>query len=137
MGLSVPDLNIFKSISGFADVHAGQIDRYLADVHRLVGGTDWAGLDHEGFARASAEVFVYVNQAHPFREGNGRASKVFMEHVAEQSHFTFDFGRVTPRDWNQTSMLSGPDRFCYEPVPDSLVPVFRVIAQPRPAGPAH
>lgn len=129
-------VNIFKNLSSFADVSTGQIDRYLADVRRLVESTDWASLDHESFARAGAEIFAYLNQAHPFREGNGRTSKVFMEHVAEQSRFTFAFERVTPQVWNQASMLSGPDLGGYEPVPDSLVPVFRALVQPRTASPA-
>ncbi|WP_199176320.1 Fic family protein [Actinomyces qiguomingii] len=94
-------------------------------------------LDRDGFARAGAEVFAYLNQAHPFREGNGRTSKVFMKHVAERSRFTLDFSRVSPEVWNQANMLSGPDLGRYEPVPDSLVPIFRVIAQPRATGPSN
>lgn len=126
-------VNMSKNLSSFADVHTGEIERYLTDVKRLVERASWARLDRDGFARASAEVFAYLNQAHPFREGNGRTSKVFMEHVAEQSRFTLDFGQVSPEVWNQASMLSGPDLGHYEPVPDSLVPVFHTIALDRPA----
>lgn len=124
-------VNMSKGMSSFADVHSGQIDRYLGDVHKLVAGTRWERLDHDAFAATSAHVFAYLNQAHPFREGNGRTSKVFMEQVADPSRFTFDFARVTPKVWNNASMLSGPDRGTYEPVPDSLLPVFRVIAVER------
>ncbi|WP_229116859.1 Fic/DOC family protein [Actinomyces bovis] len=129
-------VNMSKGLSSFADVHNGDVDRYLTDVHRLVAGTSWANLDHDSFARTSAEVFASLNQAHPFREGNGRASKVFLEHISEQSGFTFDFSQVSPELWNQASKLSGPDLGRYEPVPDSLVPVFRAITQPRIGGPA-
>lgn len=128
-------VNMSKNMSSFADVHSGEVNRYLDDVHRLVNQTSWAELNLDDFARASAEVFAYLNQAHPFREGNGRTSKIFMEHVAEQSQFTFDFTRVSPHAWNQASMLSGPDIGTYEPVPDSLIPIFRHIAQPRTGGP--
>ena len=124
-----------KNMSSFADVHSGEVDQYLDDVHRLVNQTSWAELNLDDFARASAEVFAYLNQAHPFREGNGRTSKIFMEHVAEQSQFTFNFARVNSHVWNQASMLSGPDLGTYEPVPDSLIPIFRHIAQPRTGGP--
>ncbi|PHP52667.1 Fic family protein [Actinomyces ruminis] len=117
-----------KIFSSFSDVRTGEIDRYLADVHRLVEGTSWMRLDRGGFARAGAEVFAYLNQAHPFRASSGRTSKVFMEHVAEQSCFTLDFGQVSPEVWNQASMLSGPDLRRYEPVSDSLVSVFVAIA---------
>lgn len=124
-------VNMGKGMSRFADVHSGQVDRYLRDVHRIVTGTPWDRLDRDEFGSATAAVFAFLNQAHPFREGNGRTSKVFMEHVAEQSRFTLDFARVTPEVWNNASMLSGPDLGAYEPVPDSLVPVFRHIAVER------
>lgn len=72
-------------MSDFADVESGEIDRYLNDVHRLVEATDWSELDRRAFGERAATVFAYLNQAHPFREGNGRTSKIFMEHVAELS----------------------------------------------------
>lgn len=121
---------------GFAEVRGGEVEQHLSDVHRLVVGTAWPELDRDAFGERAATVFAHLNQAHPFREGNGRASKVFMEHVAQQSRFTFDFSRVSPEVWNQASMLSRPDLGAYEPVPDSLVPVFRHIAVDRPAAPA-
>lgn len=125
-------VEMFKGMGrGFAEVRGGEVQRYLSDVRRLVAGTEWGRLDRDGFGERVATVFAYLNQAHPFREGNGRTSKVFMTQVAEQSAFTLDFSRVTPEQWNQASMLSRPDMLAYEPVPDSLVPVFRHIAVQR------
>ncbi|WP_231849437.1 Fic/DOC family protein [Glutamicibacter arilaitensis] len=127
--------NMLKSgtMRGFADVYSGEIDRYLADAQRLVAQTDWGRLDREQFGVAAANVFAHVNQAHPFREGNGRSSKVFLEHVAQQSGFTLDYARVSPQVWNQASEFSRPDIGQYDVVPDSLVPVFRHIAVERTA----
>lgn len=129
-------VGIQKGPRAFAEVHDGEIGRYLDDVHRLTTGTRWADLGRDEFAERAATVFAHLNQAHPFREGNGRTSKVFMEHVAEQSRFTLDYGRVTPELWNQRSMLSAPDLGSYAPVPDELVPVFRSIAVERAQPPA-
>lgn len=98
---------------------------------RLVDGTEWDRIDRAEFGERCAIVFAYLNQAHPFREGNGRTSKAFMEHVAEQSRFTLDYHRVTPEQWNEASRDSGPDLLTYEPVPAALVPVFRTIAVER------
>lgn len=120
-----------NAMRGFADVTTGEIDRYLADAQRLVQQTEWGRLDRDQFGAAAANVFAHVNQAHPFREGNGRSSKVFMEHVAQQSRFTLDYARVSPQVWNQSSEFSVPDLGRYEVVPDSLVPVFRHIAVER------
>lgn len=115
------------------------IDRYLGDAHRIIVETQWPSLDRTGFAMKAAEVFAYVNQAHPFREGNGRASKVFMAQVAELSSFRViydpEVSGVTPKMWNEASMYSGPDLGSYAPVPDALVPVFHRLAQPAPEGP--
>lgn len=133
------NVNVFKHMSAFADAHTGQIDGYLAHVRTLVTQTQWAALDHPSFVTSSAEVFAYLNLAHPFREGNGRTSKVFMEHVSELSSFGFDFALVSPRDWNMASMLSGPDIGSDVPVPDLLIPVFEqaTIARHSPARPSR
>ena len=124
-------VNLFKDRREFADVKAGQIERYLGSVHRQVSDIDWGTLDRDGFGSRAASVFASLNQAHPFREGNGRMSKVFMEHVAKRSRFSLDFARVSPQVWNQLSMLSGPDLGKFDPVSDSLVPMFRHIAVER------
>ncbi|NUP74317.1 MAG: cell filamentation protein Fic [Sinomonas sp.] len=116
---------------GFASVKTGEIDRYLRDVHTMVAGIDWARMDHTSFTAMSARVFAWVNQAHPFREGNGRSSKLFMEHVADLSPFCFEWGRVDVERWNQASMLSGPDMFAYEPHPEELYEVFGTVAVER------
>ena len=127
-------VNMAKGIGrGFGDVHAGEVDRLLADAHRVVAGTAWDRLDRQAFGEQAARVFAYVNQAHPFREGNGRTSKVFMAHVAEQSRFALDFSRVTPEVWNQASQMSRPDLSSYEPYPEFLTPVFQELAVPRSA----
>lgn len=116
---------------GFGDVRTGEVDRYLVDAHRLVTSIEWGRLGRAEFAAKAGEVFAYVNQAHPFREGNGRASKVFMEHVAELSGFELDYSRVEPDAWNLASDLSRPDLYDYEPVSGLLLPVFGQIAGER------
>lgn len=70
-------------------------------------------------------------QAHPFREGNGRTSKIFMEHIAEQTPFTFDFSRIDPDLWNDASEKSRPhnERLWIDPTP--LLPVFGRATQLR------
>ncbi|MGW9114511.1 Fic/DOC family protein [Microbacterium sp. NPDC055683] len=122
------------AVRGFADVSNGEVDRYLADAQRLIQRTDWGRLDRDQFAVSTAAVFAHVNQAHAFREGNGRSSKVFMEHVAMRSRFTLDYARIEPPAWNMAAELSRPDVGKYDVVPDSLVPVFQHIAVERRAG---
>ena len=118
---------------GFGEVRSGEVDRYLSDARQLVTSTDWAKISRNDFIATASTVFAYVNQAHPFREGNGRTSKVFMAHVAEQSPYRFDFARVSPEQWNGGSAMSRPDMFAYAPEPASLVPVFAAVTVERTA----
>lgn len=116
---------------GFASVDAGEISRYLGDATRIVRATEWPELDRQGFATAIADVYAHVNQAHPFREGNGRSAKLFLEHVAEQSPFTLNYDLVTRDEWNTAAVFSRPDRGSYAVHPESVRPVFQKIAVER------
>ena len=45
------------------------------------------------------EKYVEMNIAHPFREGNGRAQRVFIEYICKNSHhFDIDFSKTTKND---------------------------------------
>ena len=47
------------------------------------------------FVDASAQVFNELNKLHPFREGNGRTQRVFMEHLAHEAGYVLDFKTVS------------------------------------------
>lgn len=130
-------VGILKNFSEFA--RPADVPRYLDDAAQLVRGAQWSTMNRDQFAAKAAEVFAYVNQAHPFREGNGRTAKLFMQQVSELSPYRIDYSPaasgVTPEIWNQQSMLSGPDRGRYQPQPASLVPVFRAMTVERPPAP--
>ncbi|MFD1716051.1 Fic/DOC family protein [Amnibacterium flavum] len=122
----------------FANPRNGELPRYLDDMYRIIATTDWAALDQRDFGTRTARVFAFLNQAHPFREGNGRTAKVFLAHLAEQSHFDLDFRRVLPGHWNTASQLSRPtEKTSYEPNPSPLVPVFQSLAVARDTPPRN
>jgi cell filamentation protein len=120
----------------FADVD--QIAGYLADAARVVAATPWPELGREEFADHAAQVYAPINFAHPFREGNGRAAKVFLSQLAEQTAYDFDFAAIDPRLWNQQSAFSTPDVGERAPHHTELTPVFAqiMIDRPAPAAPA-
>ncbi|MSS00414.1 cell filamentation protein Fic, partial [Arthrobacter sp. BL-252-APC-1A] len=124
-------INIGKNAAGFANIENGDLDQMLKEVQRAVGQVSWADLNADQFAMSSAALFSFVNHAHPFREGNGRTSKVFMEHVAEQSKFALDFSQVSRDLWNATSEASRPkaERPYLDPLP--LVNVFALATKER------
>ena len=124
-------INIGKNAAGFANIENGDLEQMLKEVQRAVGQVQWADLNADQFAMSSAALFSFVNHAHPFREGNGRTSKVFMEHVAERSNFTLDFSQVDRDLWNATSEASRPkpERPYLDPLP--LVNVFALATKER------
>lgn len=119
----------------FANLRAGEVEAHMDDVARLVREVPWEHLDREAFVQAAAPVFAHLNQAHPFREGNGRTSKIFMQDVAGLSGFQFDYDRVSPEVWNQCSEFSRPDIGQRAVHADALVPMFRTITTERQSDP--
>ncbi|MBF4636205.1 Fic family protein [Agreia pratensis] len=127
------------TLTNFPTDFAGpkEIPKYLSEASKMIGAADWSTMDRDQFAAAAAKVFAHVNQAHPFREGNGRTSKLFMQHVSELSPYRINYdprtSGVTKEVWNQASMFAGPDLGKSMPQPESLVPVFRAMAVERGA----
>lgn len=121
------------------DLIAPVIDE-AAQVARSV---DWPATDEAGFAKGMAETYGWLNYAHPFREGNGRAGKVFLQHVAEQSPWQLNFGVLdVPAEpdapsmkdlWNLTSALTIAQADATGPNAKVMEAVFQNLAEPRAA----
>lgn len=47
-----------------------------------------------------------INVLHPFREGNGRAQRVFIEYLAQCAGFYVDFSQVDSKEMIEASALS-------------------------------
>lgn len=67
-------------------------NRVFAELHQedcLVG------LSEEGFAERAAYYLGELNALHPFREGNGRATRAFFAQLAEGAGHSLDWSRVS------------------------------------------
>ncbi|PIT68838.1 BID domain-containing T4SS effector [Bartonella tribocorum] len=53
------------------------------------------GLSRQEFAENAAEVFMALEHAHPFRKGNGRVNRMFMEKLGQAAGHTIDFSFIT------------------------------------------
>jgi len=93
-------------------------------------------VDREGFAQAMGAFYAEVNHAHPFREGNGRATKLVLTQLAERSPYRLDFDRISGSEWNQAAERSSPRYPGWPPEPASLVPIFRGMTLDRNPAPA-
>ena len=122
----------------FAPTHI--IDGQLGKTARFVRGQRWASLGHEETAAALAQVYARLNYAHPFRDCNGRAGKLFVRLLAREHGWEVDYSRVSIADWIHGSRLSLPEVTVgtawgrdTEPAPAYLVPAF-LRALIAPAG---
>ncbi len=66
--------------------------------------------------------------AHPFREGNGRTTRLFLADVAALARRRLEFARIGKAVWDQRSELTSPDLGTTTPVPDAMVPVMHHVA---------
>jgi cell filamentation protein len=71
---------------------------------RLVDADYLRGLTREEFANRAADVMVDLNAVHPFREGNGRTQRVFMEALAHEAGHKLDFSVVSRERMIQASI---------------------------------
>ena len=90
---------------------------------------------------ALASIFIEANRIHPFPEGNGRSLQVFMTELALEQGVDLNFARVSARDWNAASAVSGTHGRLFEgmhfipskPDPEPIKWVFAQVASPAVA----
>jgi len=78
-------------------------DKLFADLARDNYLRDRSKAD---FADGLAHHFSELNYAHFFREGNGRATRVFMQDVARQAGFTLEYQKLDRDEWIYASRAS-------------------------------
>lgn len=111
------------------------LDAWGAALADAIRDVPWKTLDREAFVKEISEVQTYLNYWHPAREGNGRAARIFLDHIAEQTPFALDFNNVESREWNEASRDSiKPGRPPYDGGPlifDPMETVFQKIVVDR------
>ncbi|MDX3001599.1 Fic family protein [Kribbella solani] len=85
------------------------VDELLDTVReRMIEPREWSTVPRSEFVLDIAKIYCHQNFAHPFREGNGATSKVFLAHVAEMSRYRLDFDRVDKAEWNAAAYAALP-----------------------------
>jgi len=64
------------------------------------------GLGADDFSLRAAYYLGELNALHPFRDGNGRAQREFINHMAYNNGYFIDWTKVTQDDMNQASIES-------------------------------
>jgi len=63
-------------------------------------------LDRRTFANRTAEHACELNAIHPFRDGNGRTLRAFLEVLALRTGHRLALHRIDPKAWNEASIAS-------------------------------
>lgn len=71
----------------------------------LEGENYFKGLDREQFIKSTASFLNGLNILHPFREGNGRLQRLFMEMIAQEAGYLLDLSTVSQSLMMQASIL--------------------------------
>jgi len=64
------------------------------------------GMEKEQLVERLSHHFSEINALHPFREGNGRATRVFITELVKQTGHSLDFDKVDPDAWIKASRAS-------------------------------
>ncbi|MGB2679853.1 MAG: Fic family protein [Candidatus Competibacter sp.] len=62
------------------------------------------GLDAAAFGERAAYYLGEINALHPFREGNGRAQREFINHLARANGYVIDWTSISPEAMTQASI---------------------------------
>lgn len=84
------------------DAKAQELSSFMSTHNHL------KGLPKPEFVKAITDVFVRLNEIHPFREGNGRATRVFLTQLAESAGYKLDLTRIDADRWNLASHRALP-----------------------------
>lgn len=71
---------------------------------KLAAEDSLCGLDADQFAERAAEHISELNAIHPFRDGNGRTTRMFLEILARQAGHELDRTRIDKREWMGASI---------------------------------
>ncbi|ENM5740058.1 Fic family protein [Vibrio mimicus] len=92
----VRDVDISKGNTRFC--HCSFIERELIkQLERIPQLRECS--DHHEFIRLIADIFCEINIIHPFREGNGRATRFFFEELVFVAGYELNWPEVSKEQW--------------------------------------
>jgi cell filamentation protein len=97
------------SKGGHRFAHHGHIASAAAPIfNQLAAEKHLAGLSPAAFSDRAAYFLGELNALHPFREGNGRAQRELVSHLAHATGYYIALENVSPADMLQASIESFP-----------------------------
>ena len=102
-------VDISKGDSRFANF--GLIESYLGGVLAQIERQDFLrGLGPEDFVEKLAFIMSEINAAHPFREGNGRSTRIWLDLILKkQLKKCVDWSKISKADYMNAMIISTVD----------------------------
>jgi cell filamentation protein len=97
------------------------------------------GMDKEEFSLVMANVTADANMLHPFREGNGRTTRVFVEQLAKEAGYEVDFTKINKKEWQMAVIAASRGNkggVWVHPDKQDLEPLQKLIAESAQYEPA-
>ena len=117
-------INISKK--GTAFVPAAEIEPCAGACFKRLAGFSGERSSHRELAEEIADFYHTVNMLHPFREGNGRAQRVFFSQWIRSLGYDLDWSRVDPDAFMIATIYAA------QGIMDQLVDFFeQTIEQPQ------
>ncbi|MEO5348490.1 MAG: Fic family protein [Magnetococcus sp. YQC-3] len=101
----IRDIDLSKDTAYFAN-HRHIVSAARPVFARLADERQLAGMDSARFSARAAYYLGEINALHPFREGNGRAQREFINHLAYKSGFEISWMKITREEMIQASIES-------------------------------
>jgi cell filamentation protein len=99
------DIDLAKSGSYFAN-HRHIVSAARPIFEKLAEEDYLNGLDATGFSARAAYYLGEINALHPFREGNGRVQREFINHLAYRNGYCIDWNNISQEEMLQASIES-------------------------------
>lgn len=96
------DIQIFKGGTDFPepDRIPGMLQDLCSSIHDK---NCFRGLSKDDIVPSFVDVMAGLNGIHPFREGNGRCQRMFLEQLALNAGYCLDFSKISENDMRDAS----------------------------------
>jgi len=92
-------VNIVKPDSSAPFAYAKFIDAEAKRIFNVINNKNYLiNLSKSEFVREIAELSAELNALHPFRDGNGRAIRLFLIMLADNSGYLLDYSQVSSKE---------------------------------------
>ena len=120
--------SVFLMKGGSMFAHPDFIEKYWQMEHKKIEAQNFLrGMDKEKFTGELARHYGEINAIHPFREGNGRSTRVYLTQLAKEAGYELDYSKVDKGRWNEAAKQS------FDTDPKAMQQVFAAIATPTKA----